>query len=342
VATSVTSAASRLRNKLRHALAITKFDLEYSLILVVAALVAVLTLTNVITSIQELIAVTLSVLSLMAFSALRHNERRNAEAKKVDVLDGKVADLATNVSSLRTWLESTQAIMEIPGGPVRDDAFTTALTNPTCWHFRGCTGSFLRAATLGSVASSARKRAPSKSKVTVQILDPTDDRVCTDYATYRSRMAEQRHAGAGRQWTVRRVRHECVASLIATIWYSQHENLDIEVGLLDKVSTLRYDISDTIALITNENKDYPALAVTRSSALYNAIIADLDFSLRSARPVRVRDAPELPPNWKDVSLAHLRDAMERLGLDVDLTDLDQAALVRMAFARNPEHIYPRG
>ncbi|HEX5403048.1 MAG TPA: hypothetical protein VFX16_12180 [Pseudonocardiaceae bacterium] len=306
-------------------------DLEYSLALVVALIVGVLALTGIIQSIQQLVATTLSVLSLMAFSTLRNSQRRRLEAAKIDVLDKNVSGLSADLRSARTLLEATQAVMEIPGGLARDEAFNAALANPSVWHFRGCTGSYLRAETMRSVANSARKRAPSRSRITIQILNPTNEQVCAEYAAYRSALAEQRQAGTGDKWTTQQVRLECTACIIAAIWYSQHENLDIEMSLLDQMSTLRYDASDEIILVTNENSHLPALAVTRSSRLYHAIIGDLEFSLKRSTAIPLNRVATLPRVWTKISAPQLTEAMSRMGLRLDIASSDRPQLLELAF-----------
>ena len=215
---TVTTPATKstgLRSAIKRTVSTTKLDPEYSLVLVVACVVGVLALTDTVQSIQELVATTLSVLSLMAFSALRNSERRRLEARKVDDLDKNVSSLAADLKSVRDLLESAQAIREVPGGLSRDEAFDNALADPSFWHFRGCTGGFLRAETMSSVASAARRRAPSRSRVTIQIIDPTNERACAAYAAYRGRLTGQRQTGTGEPWTTQRIRNECIASLIA-------------------------------------------------------------------------------------------------------------------------------
>jgi hypothetical protein len=285
---------------------------ENSVILVTAAAVAVLSLLDVIEDIRTLITVTLTVLSLMAFSTVRQ-------------------------SAAMTARETDQPFAEIPSDLIQTVGFDSALADSSFWHFRGCMGSYLRGQTLPRMAQAAKKHAASRSRITVQLLDPANEQVCEKYANYRRRLEEQRLNGPDASWTRGRVQLECMASLLAATWFHQHENLRIEIGMLDRLSSLRYDISDQMAITTNENPRFPAFVIRKSSQMYYAIISDLEISLESSRIGDLTALPQLPRLPVDITTEKLHECMSLLGVTRTITDLDRDTIVQLAFDQKRDY-----
>jgi hypothetical protein len=199
-------------------------------------------------------------------------------------------------------------------------------------------GSFLRARTLQSVAESSRGRAGIRSSVTIQVLDPAIESVCEAYATYRGSMDEKRASATASNWSAERVRLECLATIVAAAWYVQHEDLEIRLGVLNFPSTLRFDVSQDVALVTNEDPDFPALAVRKQSKLYFAIVRDLDMTLMSARPIDLQGVPSLPREWQRIDRASLREFGMTVGVGSGLlTDENLERLIDLSFKRQNDY-----
>jgi hypothetical protein len=317
-------------------------EFEYLVILVGAGVVAALSLLDVISEVKPLIASVLAVLSILAFAILRQNARRRIEVQEVALLRSSIEELRLDVASMLQELRSARTVLEISAAE-RNVAFDEALSNPTLWHFRGSMGSYLRSRTLRRLADSARGRAGNRSQVTIQILDPADIDVCQEFARYRRRLDEQRGNSSANSWTVNRVRLECLAAIIATAWYAQHENLDIKIGVLNRMSTLRFDVSQEIALITNEDRDFPALGVRSESKLYHAIVRDIDASMTKARPINLAQLPELPLAWQQCDSDTLFQFVLSVGIGEGVFIGDTSGLLlQMAFDRNNDYVPPFG
>jgi hypothetical protein len=304
---------------------------EHLIILVGGAAIALLSLLDVIESSKALVSTTLAVLSLMAFAALRDSKRRSSLAE-IEISNRRA------LMHIREDLSSSRSIFEIAGSRDVSETFSRVLREPTIWHFQGGLGSFLRESTLPSIAKAVRGRVTTKSRVTIQVLDPSDAQVCKQYAEYRRRLAEQRNSQDAASWTLDKVQTGSAASILAALWFQQHENLQIEFGLLDRISSLRYDISDDLAMITNEDRSFPALAVTNKSPLYFAFLADLELSLRNSRRIDLGAArAELPRDWKEISTSSMRQCFNELVPELRFTDSDYRDVKALAFS--PERKY---
>lgn len=297
---------------------------EYPIMLAAAVAVVILSLADVIQNVKILIAVTLGVLSVMAFSALRQSETRDSQTEQM-------AQLANSITELITALSGSQTIAEIPSGHIQNEGFDPVHDSSSSWRFRGCMGSYLRRETLPRMAAHARNHATSRSLVRAQILDPASELTCQEYATYRRQLEERRASSSSASWTADRVRLECLASLLASTWFMQHENLQVEIGVRDRISTLRYDVADTVALITNEDGEFPAIAIRESSRIYYAIKADLDLSFENSRKIDLNSTPPLPHAWSDITDQQLHDCMVAWQTEFRPTADDRRKLLDLAF-----------
>jgi hypothetical protein len=320
-----------LRTKLRSLLRRLRFDFEYSVVLVGAATIAILSLFDVIETLKPLVASTLAVLSLMAFGLLRQARRRDSDAAAVTAIGSGVDGLTERVAALQQAVHQSRTIEEIPGGGQRNQAFQDALLDPQHWHFRGSTGSFVRARTLVALAAASRRRAGSNIPVSIQILDPANREVCEQYVAYRLRLSQQQNAEHGAErWTVRREQLECLATLVAAAWFAQHEGLSLTVGLSATFSTLRFDLSDTSVIMTNVEQSYPALALRPESRLYFAIKNDLERTLENCRIIDVRQCP-VPRDISMIEPDSLRPFLNGIGAFGDLTDTEIQFVIELAF-----------
>jgi hypothetical protein len=190
----------------------------------------------------------------------------------------------------------------------------SALPETKRWWFDGSTGRFQRATTLPEMGRWARRDGTSRD-VTLVILDPQDDELCTRYANYRKDLL----SSAGRDWTVEAVRRDIYATLLAAQAYSYSEPLNVTVGLKRTMSILRYDLSDRGLVITKEGRGDPAISCPADSFYYDAYREDLRWSLRQARKLDLTRVT-VPAAGFDRESA--RAALADLGVYTSMLDSD--------------------
>ncbi|NYI08308.1 hypothetical protein [Allostreptomyces psammosilenae] len=220
-------------------------------------------------------------------------------------------------------------------GPEVEEALAAARRDTDRWFFKGGTGTYMRAVTLPECVHLARI---ARRSLTMQldIIDPSDVRVCERYAHFRTSFT--RHLGnpALDGWTPKRTRLESYATVLAACWYAQRlPSLDIEVSLSSTMPTLRWDMSASCLVITQDDPERVNLLVERGKPLYDYYVTELRVSHEQGRPVPLRQAQRLD---EEPSVDAARELFERVGLPLpeSFSDLDVAAIVSKALhAQNP-------
>ncbi|HEX5496389.1 MAG TPA: hypothetical protein VFX70_17640 [Mycobacteriales bacterium] len=235
----------------------------------------------------------LLVLGVLAVSVLRDRNRTDENEERLREDLRRVGDVPPTVVSLG------EAVAEV-GRVLNDMSMVRTLTWPEVtaaladarrttdrWVFRGGTGTYIRAKTLpGCVTNSRRDR--RGLLVRLEIIDPTNEEVCASYARFRHSLATER------DWTLERTQRESYATVVACCWYRQrYELLDVGIGLSQVMPTLRWDLSGSGLLVTQEDPRKPALLVERGKLLYEYFHTELRKSFEQARPVPLDDVRHL-------------------------------------------------
>lgn len=188
-------------------------------------------------------------------------------------------------------------------------ALDTAYGDTELWWYRGNTARHLRSVTLPTLASIARNTNLSK-EINIQILDPTNLIACESYAVHRQRL---RSATKSKPWTADRVRIELNATIVAAYYFkAQVPSLHITIGLLDKVSIFRIDLSSKLLVMTKEGREEPALRCDSGTFFYNSFREDLVVSYKQSKllPTMVKlDA------FSKLQARHIQQLLKELGLD---------------------------
>lgn len=284
----------------------------------------------------------LAVVALLATSLLRERSRR--EPVDTEVRDSLV-DLRAKLGQLETFegvvdgtkqaLEETSVVRVISGAQV-GHVLEEARRDTDRWFFKGGTGTYIRAKTLPECVSAAR-RDRRTLWFRLEIIDPTNEAVCGDYAQHR-RSVEVRPDATGEEWSLERTRKEAYATILAACWHKQRFGmLDIDIGLSQTMTTLRYDLSASRAVVTRDDPRGEALVIESGKFYYGWISAELQTSLDQARRVpveRIRTAPlDDEPTVEEV-----RKLFEVIGIDLapGYTDRDIVEITRKALrAKDP-------
>jgi hypothetical protein len=207
----------------------------------------------------------------------------------------------------------------------------SALLDARMWWYNGSTGRYQRASTLPEMGERARREG-GRREVRLLILDPRDEALCLRYAEYRQGL----QSAKGQQWTLQRVRGDLYATVLAALAYGTSMPLDVTVALKASMSSLRYDLSDSVVVVTREGRQDPALAFPVGSFHYDAYRADILLAQRQAQTVDLTRTV-VPAGGFDRSSA--RAALRVLGLDT--SDMEDDGLLDRALADaiSREHPY---
>ncbi|GAA3159961.1 MULTISPECIES: hypothetical protein [Streptomyces] len=222
---------------------------------------------------------TLLVLGTLAVGSMTERLRRKSDIEEAS-------------ADTRRALEDLAMVRSLSGDEV-GDALEEARAQTNRWSFKGGTGTYLRAVTLPRcVAAATRQRAQLSIKI--DIINPADERTCAAYARFRQTFARRRNDDTAHAWTVDRTRKEAYATVLAACWYRQRlDTLEISVHLSSGVPTLRFDLSESCLIITQDDPNRVNLLVPRDRPLYDYYVTELHQSREQAVHLSLRDAAPL-------------------------------------------------
>ncbi|MEU0335364.1 hypothetical protein [Streptomyces sp. NPDC006193] len=263
---------------------------------------------------------TLLVLAALVFGSLTERRRR-------------VADIRAATAGTSRAIEDLAMVRTLSGAEVAL-AHERARRTTTRWIFKGGTGTYLRAVTLPECVLEAQRQRRSLS-MKIDIINPADEQVCAAYARFRSTFAPGPGGGfAG--WTVERTRKEAYATVVAASWHRQRlDTLEIDVHLSSVAPALRFDLSDSCLIITQDDPSRVSLCVERDRPLYDYYVTELHQSREQAVKLDLREAV---PLGDEPTVDEVRRLLDRLGLPLppSFTDRDVGDVIDKALhAENP-------
>ncbi|MHA6625514.1 hypothetical protein ACU61A_08810 [Pseudonocardia sichuanensis] len=158
---------------------------------------------------------------------------------------------------------------------------TEAQREASVWIFKGGTGTHLRTVTLRGCVTAARE-ANRPVRMRIEILDPTDAQLCRRYAEYRAGLRSGSSEPA--ETSPEAISRNAFATILAVCWYRQRfVLLQPEIGLSRVMTTFRWDISPTFALMTQEDRDAPGMYFDHTMSHYRAYQRELAMSFEQSR-----------------------------------------------------------
>ncbi|MFI1280160.1 hypothetical protein ACH4U5_05250 [Streptomyces sp. NPDC020858] len=256
---------------------------------------------------------TLVVLGLLATGSIVERVRRPASIQEA-------------MSGTRQALEDLAMVRSLSGNEV-GEALRKARQHTNLWYFKGGTGTYLRAVTLPLCVAAAKEQR-SQLNVKIDIVNPADERACAAYARFRQMFGGQRRSDD--LWTTDRVRRESYATVLAACWYQrQLTTLEISVHLSAAVPTLRFDLSETCLVITQDDQSRVNLLVERGQPLYDYYVTELHQSREQATALDLRVASPLGQEPTVDEVRTLFDDL-RLPLPRVFTDSDIGKIIEKA------------
>lgn len=156
----------------------------------------------------------------------------------------------------------------------------SAATDTRAWIYKGACGRYTRATTIPKLAEAARIESLGRD-ITICILNPQNEDLCSAYATYR-RSLNSAHSGT--PWTRQVVQEEILATAITALKFQFSEPLlRIRVFFVDHFSAFRLDISDRYVVITKEDKAASALRADAGTYFYDSYKDEVRLTERQSK-----------------------------------------------------------
>ncbi|MER5428733.1 hypothetical protein [Streptomyces sp. NPDC002588] len=253
----------------------------------------------------------LLVLAALVYGSLTERRRRMADIRAATAATGRAIE---DLAMVRTL-----------AGPEVALAHEQARRSTARWVFKGGTGTYLRAVTLPQCVLEAQRQRRALT-MKIDIVNPADDRVCEAYARFRRTFGHGDTVG----WTTERTRKESYATVLAAGWYRQRlDTLEIDVHLSSVAPALRFDLSDTCLIITQDDPRRVSLYVERDRPLYDYYVTELHQSREQAVKLDLREATALSD---EPTVDEVRRLLDRLGLPLptSFTDRDVGDIIDKA------------
>ncbi|AKJ10470.1 hypothetical protein ABB07_10700 [Streptomyces incarnatus] len=286
--------------------------------IVVALVVGLMDVLNQNMDANVVSGATLLVLAALVYGGLTERRRR-------------MADLRAASAGTSRAIEDLAMVRTLSGAEVAL-AHERARRTTSRWVFKGGTGTYLRAVTLPECVLEAQRQRRFLT-VKIDIINPADEQVCAAYARFRSTFGP----GPGdAEWTVERTRKEAYATVVAAGWHRQRlDTLEIDVHLSSVAPALRFDLSDSCLIITQDDPSRVSLYVERDRPLYDYYVTELHQSREQAVKLDLREAVPLAD---EPTVDEVRRLLDRLGLPLppSFTDGDVGDIIDKALrAENP-------
>jgi hypothetical protein len=265
-------------------------------------------------------SVTVLVLGAMAAGSLR--QRRRDE------------NLADAVHDIQRAFEGMQMVRSLTGSEIGAE-LRKAREGSDFWSFKGGTGTYLRAVTLPECVERARGNR-SNLTFTIDVVDPANLDACAAYARFRRSYATTEGSYDPEAWTQERTSKESYATVLAAAWHLQRlPGMTVHLYLSSTAPTLRFDVSQSGLIITQDDRARPGLLVTENHPLHRYYSVELQQSRNQARKIELGQSRPLD---NDPTNDQIRLFFDELGLPLPsaYSDTDVRQIVEKALhAENP-------
>jgi hypothetical protein len=191
------------------------------------------------------------------------------------------------------------------------------------WIYKGACGRYTRATTIPKLAEAARTEGIGRD-ITICVLNPKNDALCSAYATYRRSL---KSGNSGAPWTREVVQEEVLATAVTALRFQFSEPLlRIRVFFVDHFSAFRLDVSDQCVVVTKEDKTASALRADAGTYFYDSYKDDVRLTERQSKEMVCCGKLQFAGTLDE---AQLREAVKCADLfeDTKLANLDMARLL---------------
>lgn len=244
------------------------------------------------------------------------------------LLDNLVVSLflAVFIGAFVFWLTPSivkRSVIEVVAPKQINPLLKTAANGTRSWIYKGACGRYTRATTIPKLAEAARIEGIGRD-ITICILNPKNDELCTAYATYRRSLKSGK---SGTAWTCQVVQEEILATAITALKFQFSEpQLRIRLFFVDHFSAFRLDISDLYVVVTKEDKEASALRADVGTYFYDSYKDEVRLTERQSKEMMCCGKLEFADVLDE---AKLREAINCANIfdEVNLANLNVARLL---------------
>jgi hypothetical protein len=194
------------------------------------------------------------------------------------------------------------------------------------WHYKGGTGTFLKSKTIPALKEAVSKSNAASINITIQILDPRDNKLCKSYADMMLRNKSNSPV-KDVNWNESLVRQQCLATILTAVIYQEEEQrLIFDLYLCDHASVFRYDMAEDVLIVTREQPNEPGIRYPRGY-FYESHRAELELSKSQSHPLDLRD---LRVGRRELDGLKAREVLNAAGISGSFSDEDYRCAAQYA------------
>lgn len=220
------------------------------------------------------------------------------------LLDNLVVSLflAVFVGAFVFWLTPSimkRSAIEVIEPKQINPLLKSAIPGTRSWTYKGGCGRYTRATTIPKLAEVARAEGFGRD-ITICILNPMNDLLCAEYATYRRSL---KSGNSGTPWTRQVVQEEILATAITALKFRFSEPLlRIRVFFVDHFSAFRLDIADQYVVVTKEDKEASGLRADAGTYFFDSYKDDVRLTERQSKEMTCCGKLEFSDQINEVQL----------------------------------------
>ncbi len=177
--------------------------------------------------------------------------------------------------------QRSDQVVEVPPTKIGHE-FTSLLKDAHRWFYSGNFGRYLRSRVLRDLSSR------TGVDVDVYILDPRIEPLCQQHAEYRNQI---RTADGKSDYTAEDVALQAVVTVVYCGWYTRNRGMAIDLFLTKAFDPVRIDASDDAMILTVEDRQRPALKLSRGHFMFDHFMLELKYLATQASRLNVSGFP---------------------------------------------------
>ncbi|MCC9173876.1 hypothetical protein [Arthrobacter sp. zg-Y179] len=188
------------------------------------------------------------------------------------------------------------------------DELSGMLDSAKTWSFRGGSGRWQREAVLPHLGRERNRDIAYR----MLILDPTEERLCGQYADYRNK-----HRRDQKQNSASSVRNDLLACIVACAWYERNTRIQPVIYLSQTYSPLRQDMSDGKVAVTVADQTKEGLFIPASSWYYDSLVDEFEQHCLRSPQLTFKAGSRYTDDWRRLTSLDVQLALESTSLKKD-------------------------
>lgn len=191
--------------------------------------------------------------------------------------------------------------------------------NCSTYRFSGGLGRYTRTTTLAELHKTATEHTKT-IHIYLQLLNPTDENACKDFASYR-KSGEQNLSNKAK-WNAKYVAKQIYITILTAFIYNSISNyLEITVGIDGSFSLFRIDLAEEVVVfISKEDPEEKCVIISPQNPLYNSFREEFFLRFKQSKELNFKNISSNIANFENVTPGDVIELFNNLDISYTFTD----------------------